>query len=55
MTRRGRPVAVILDPEIHQHLLDEADESSDRAELELARAEDDFVPWEQVKAELGLA
>lgn len=27
----------------------------DRAELTIAREEDDYVPWEQVKAELGLA
>jgi len=27
----------------------------DRAELQAARSEDDFVPWEEVKADLGLA
>ena len=26
----------------------------DRVELEAARAEDDYVPWDEVKAELGL-
>lgn len=55
VTKRGRPVAVILDPEVYEKLLAEADEAMDRAALELARAEDDFIPWEQAKADLGLA
>ncbi len=55
ITRRGRPVAVLLDPKAFERLLDAADEATDRAELELAREDDDFVPWEQAKADLGLA
>lgn len=55
VTKRGRPVAVILDPDVYERLLAEAEEASDRVELELARAENDFVPWEEVKADLGLA
>jgi hypothetical protein len=34
---------------------DLAEDALDRAELDGARAEDDYVPWEQVKADLGLA
>jgi len=55
LTKRGRPVAVILDPESYEKLLFDADEVMDRVALELARAEDDFVPWEQAKVDLGLA
>lgn len=54
LTRRGRPVAVVLDPAAYEKLVDDAEEALDRAELTLAREEDDFVPWDQVKADLGL-
>ena len=54
VTRRGRRVAVILDTEIYEGLLADAEDAMDRAELRAARAEDDYVPWEEVKAELGL-
>ena len=55
LTKRGRPVAVVLDPEVYERLVDAAQDLLDRAALELSRADDDFVPWEQVKADLGLA
>lgn len=55
VTKRGRRVAVILDPGVYENLLAEADEAMDRAALELARAENDFIPWEQAKVDLGLA
>ncbi len=54
VTRRGRRVAVILDSDAYERLLDEAEDALDRAELRAARAEDDYVPWDQVKADLGL-
>jgi antitoxin Phd len=54
VTRRGRRVAVILDPEDYERILGDAEDAVDRAELRAARAEDDYVPWEQVKADLGL-
>ena len=55
VTRRGRRVAVILGSEAFDRLVDRADELDDRRELEAARAEDDYVPWDEVKAALGLA
>lgn len=55
VTKRGRPVAVILAPEVYENLIAEADEAMDRAALEVARAENDFIPWEQAKVDLGLA
>ncbi len=54
LTRRGRRVAVIVDADAYDALLAAAQEAVDRVELEAARAENDFVPWEEVKAELGL-
>ncbi len=54
VTRRGHRVAVIVDATAYDALIDAAEESLDRAELEAARAEDDYVPWEEVKADLGL-
>jgi antitoxin Phd len=55
LTRRGRPAAILLDPEVFQRLVDNAEEGVDRAELALARTEDDYVPWDEVRADLGLA
>ena len=55
LTRHGRPVAVVLDHALFERLVAAADDTSDRQALALARAEDDdTVPWEQVKADLGL-
>lgn len=54
VTRRGRRVAVILDPDVYEQLLEDAEEALDVAKLRAAR-EDDHIPWEEVKADLGLA
>lgn len=54
VTRRGRRVAVIVDADAYDALVEAAEDAADRAELRLAREEDDFVPWEEVKAQLGL-
>ena len=53
-TDRGRRVAVIIDPDSYDELVDAAEDALDRHELELARAENDFIPWAEVKADLGL-
>lgn len=54
VTRRGRRVAVILDSDAFDRLVDSADDAADRRELEAARRDDDYVPWDEVKAALGL-
>ena len=54
LTRRGKAVAVVVDPDMFERLLSDAEDALDRAELLIARDEDDYVPWDQVKAELGL-
>lgn len=55
LTRRGRRVAVLVDAEDFARMSDLVEDALDRAELESARLENDYVPWEQVKADLGLA
>jgi prevent-host-death family protein len=55
VTRRGRPVAVIIDSDAYERMLDDAEDALDRAELRASREENDFIPWEDVKADLGLA
>jgi prevent-host-death family protein len=55
VTRRGRRVAVIVDAEAYERVVEAAEDAEDRRELHLARTEDDFVPWDEVKADLGLA
>jgi prevent-host-death family protein len=54
VTRRGRRVAVIVDADAFERIVDAAEEATDRRELAAARLEDDYVPWEDVKADLGL-
>lgn len=54
MTRYGRRVAVILSAEAFDSLVETADDADDRRELAAARADDDYVPWDEVKAELGM-
>jgi prevent-host-death family protein len=54
VTRRGRRVAVIIDSDAFDRLVETADDIDDRRELDAARADDDYVPWDDVKAMLGL-
>lgn len=54
VTRRGRRVAVIVDADAYDSLVESAEEALDRAELRAARTDADYVPWEEVKADLGL-
>ena len=55
VTRRGRRVAVILDSDVFDRLIDAADDADDRRELEAARAEHDYIPWDEAREMLGLA
>jgi prevent-host-death family protein len=55
VTRRGRRVAVIVDADAYERVVEAAADAEDHRELKAARAEDDYVPWDEVKADLGLA
>lgn len=55
VTRRGNRVAVVLDSESFERLSATADDAIDRAAVLLSREEDDYLPWDEVKAELGWA
>ena len=60
ITRRGRRVAAVIDADQLQRLQGLAEDMADILDAEAARAEiretaERPVPWEQVKAELGLS
>jgi len=46
---------VVVDPVMLERLRYDAEDALDRAELVLARGEDDDIPWEEIKADLGLS
>ena len=54
LTKRGRVVAVLVPPDVFDNLTREAEDAFDRATFTLVADEDDFIPWDEVKDELGL-
>jgi prevent-host-death family protein len=59
LTRRGRRVAAVIDAEDLERLIEAAEDLADIQAAAVARAEmtetgEGPVPWEQVKADLGL-
>ena len=60
LTRRGRRVAAVIDADHLEQLIEDAEDLADLQAAAAARAEmtetgEDAIPWEQVKADLGLA
>ncbi len=59
LTRRGQRVAAVIDAEDLDRLLAAAEDLADIEAARAARAEmgdgEPTIPWEQVKADLGLA
>ena len=59
LTRRGRRVAAVIDAEQLQQLLEDAEDYADIKAAAKARAElsagEAAIPWDQVKADLGLS
>ena len=55
VTRRGKRVAVMMDPAEYERLTSKFEDVLDAALLRMAREEDDYVPWEEAKRLLGLS
>lgn len=58
LTRRGQRVAAVIDAEDLDRLIQAAEDLADIEAARTARAEvmtDGSIPWDQVKADLGLA
>ncbi|ALE04753.1 prevent-host-death protein (plasmid) [Arthrobacter sp. ERGS1:01] len=56
LLRRGRRVAALIDADDLDRLLEAAEDLADiRAASEARASEEVSIPWESVKAELGLA
>ena len=55
LTNRGRPVAVLVAPDVFEALSRDAEDAFDRAVVTLSSEDNDFIPWEEVKGELGLS
>lgn len=59
LTRRGRRVAAVIDADDLQRLIEAAEDLADieaarAARLEMTTSGEKPIPWEQVKADLGL-
>jgi len=60
LTRRGRRVAAVIDAEDLQRLIESAEDLADilaasEARTEMAETGEGAIPWDLVKADLGLA
>ncbi len=59
LTRRGQRIAAVIDADDLDKLIAAAEDLADIEAARAARAEltetDEAIPWEQVKADLGLA
>lgn len=54
VSRRGKRVAAIVDSGVLERMVAALEDQLDHAELGAAREEDDYVPWDEVKVDLGL-
>jgi len=55
ITRSGREAVVLMDATLAARALAALEDAEDLAALEAARAEGGSIPWDEVKADLGLA
>jgi prevent-host-death family protein len=54
ITRNGREAVVLMDATLAARALAALEDADDLAALRAARAEGGSIPWEEVKADLGL-
>ncbi len=56
VSRRGRPAAVIVSPEAYETMVQALEDVADVEAFDAAMAEEGAnIPWDQVKADLGLS
>ncbi len=55
ITRNGRDAAVLMDASLAARALTALEDAEDVAAVEAARAEGGSIPWDEVKADLGLS
>jgi prevent-host-death family protein len=55
ISRHGRRAVVLMDAALAARALAALEDAEDVAALQAARAEGGSVPWDEVKADLGLA
>jgi antitoxin Phd len=54
ITRNGREAVVLMDSALAARALAALEDVEDLAALEAARSEGGWIPWDEVKADLGL-
>lgn len=56
LTSHGRPTAVVVNAATYQQLIEAWEDAMDQLAYDQAKAEDDgeHIPWEEIKADLGL-
>ena len=55
ITRNGRELAVLMDASLASRALAALEDAEDMSAVDAARAEGSSVPWDEVKADLGLS
>ena len=56
LSRRGRPVAVLVSPEAYERMIEALEDAEDAMAYDEAMADEGpNIPWEQAKADLGLS
>ncbi len=55
ITRNGRELAVLMDASLASRALAALEDAEDMSAVDAARAEGGSVPWDEVKADLGLS
>jgi len=56
ITKHGKPDIVMIDPSLYEEMLNDLEELEDILDArEELKHQEDFIPWEKVKKELGLA
>lgn len=55
ITRNGRELAVLMDASLAARALAALEDAEDLAAVEAARTEGGAIPWDEVKADLGLS